>query len=199
MAADHSRVNQQCRPSTAVDNRDRTYPTSVAKPLPIRKFGWSIPGIQPNSTRIPLSEVAANIYIPDFVHAAAVFVRHQRHKMSGMPITSYEEDRLEVDPSWVSYMTTRIHPSMRCWRPSGKRHDDAEHCECDLVRCAPNWQDTRSWRRDYVWVQEFQQGDHKRSSKTVTDGRVAAQVHLTLTIIDDQRFNEEGKALEYYN
>ncbi|OAK93363.1 hypothetical protein IQ06DRAFT_382882 [Phaeosphaeriaceae sp. SRC1lsM3a] len=197
MAADHERISEQCRPSTTVDNRDRTYPTSVSNPLPFKKLGWSIPGIQPNSTRLPLSEVASTIRMPDFTHAVAVFVRHHRQKSAGVPITSYDEDRLESDPSWVSRMTIRIHPSMRCWRPSGKRHNDAEHCDGDLVRCAPDWQNSGSWRKDYVWVQEFQQGNGKRPSRTVTHGRVVAQVHLILTVIDNQKHDKKGKAREY--
>ncbi|KAH6109127.1 hypothetical protein HBI69_163600 [Parastagonospora nodorum] len=107
--------------------------------------------IQPYSTKLPLSEVAANIAISDFTHAAAVF------------------DRLDVDLSWVSRISVQIHPSIKCWRSSSKRHNDPEHCDEEVVRCAPNWQQTGLWRRDYVWVQEFEHGDNRRQSRTVTD------------------------------
>ncbi|KAH6245932.1 hypothetical protein HBI40_244690 [Parastagonospora nodorum] len=96
-------------------------------------------------------KVAANIAISDFTYAAAVF------------------DRLDVDPSWVSRMSVQIHPSIKCWRSSGKRHNDPKHCDEEVVRCAPNWQQTGLWRRDYVWVQEFEHGDNRRQSRTVTD------------------------------
>ncbi|KAH5430763.1 hypothetical protein HBI46_013870 [Parastagonospora nodorum] len=45
----------------------------VTRPLPFRRLRWSILGIQPYSTKLPLSEVAVNIAISNFIHAAAVF------------------------------------------------------------------------------------------------------------------------------
>ncbi|KAH6515008.1 hypothetical protein HBI07_252080 [Parastagonospora nodorum] len=171
LAADHATVVKQSQPSTTVDIQDRTYSTRVTRPLPFRRLGWSIPGIQPHSTKLPLSEVAANIAISDFTHAAAVFVRNKRQAAAGQLITSYDEDRLD------------IHPSIKCWRSSGKRHNDPEHCDEEVVRCAPNWQQTGLWRRDY--------------SRTVTDGRVVAQLHLILTIIDHTRYDKDGKHMAY--
>jgi hypothetical protein len=197
MAADHGTVNDRSRPSTTTDNQERTYSTKVAKPLFFKRLGWSIPGSQPHSTRLPLSEVAAQMTIQDFTHAAAVFVRHHRQKAAGHLITSYDEDRLEPDPSWVSNMMVQIHPSIRCWRSSGKRHNDPEHCDEDTIRCTPDWHKTGQWRKDYVWVQEFEHGDSRRPSRTVTDGRAVAQVHLILTIIDHKHQDKEGKNLEY--
>ncbi|KAH6091042.1 hypothetical protein HBI65_162100 [Parastagonospora nodorum] len=135
LAADHATVVKQSRLSTTVDIQDRTYSTRVTRPLLFRRLRWSIPGIQPHLTKLPLSEVAANIAISDFTYAAAVF----------------------------------IHSSIKCWRFSGKRHNDPEHCDKEVVRCAPNWQQTGLWRRDYVWVQEFEHGDNRRQSRTVTD------------------------------
>ncbi|KAH6131088.1 hypothetical protein HBI64_101750 [Parastagonospora nodorum] len=73
----------------------------VTRPLPFRRLRWLILGIQPYSTKLPLSEVAANIAISDFTYAAAVF----------------------------------IHPSIKCWRSSSKRHNDPEHCNEEVVRC----------------------------------------------------------------
>ncbi|KAH5205222.1 hypothetical protein HBH77_100960 [Parastagonospora nodorum] len=145
LAADYATVVKQ----------NRTYSTRVTRPLPFRRLGWSIPGIQPYLTKLPLSEVAANIAISDFTHAAAVF------------------DRLDVDLSWVS----------RISRSSGKRHNDPKHCDEEVVRCAPNWQQTGLWRRDY--------------SRTVTDSRVVAQLYLILTIIDYTRYDKDGKHMAY--
>ncbi|KAH4030240.1 hypothetical protein HBI09_126790 [Parastagonospora nodorum] len=117
LAADYATVVKQ----------NRTYSTRVTRSLPFRRLRWLIPGIQPHSTKLPLSEVAANIAISDFIHAAAVF----------------------------------IHSSIKCWRFSGKRHNDSEYCD----------KETGLWRRDYVWVQEFEHGDNRRQSRTVTDDR----------------------------
>ncbi|KAH6098961.1 hypothetical protein HBI69_233170 [Parastagonospora nodorum] len=123
LAANHATVVKQSQPSTTVNIQDRTYSTR------------SIPGIQPHSTKLPLSEVAANIAISNFTHAAAVF------------------------------------------RSSGKRHNDPEHCDKE--------------------VQEFKHRDNRRQSRTVTDSRVVAQLHLILTIIDHTRYDKDGKHIAY--
>ncbi|KAH5228948.1 hypothetical protein HBH77_006500 [Parastagonospora nodorum] len=156
LAADHATVVKQSRPSTTVDIQDRTYSTR------------SIPGIQPHSTKLPLSEVAANIAISDFTHAAAVFVRNKRQAAAGQLITSYDEDRLDVDPSWVS----------RISQSSSKRHNDPEHCDEEVV-------------------QEFKHRDNRRQSRTVTDSRVVAQLYLILTIIDHTCYDKDRKYIAY--
>ncbi|KAH6528042.1 hypothetical protein HBI56_065210 [Parastagonospora nodorum] len=51
----------------------RTYSMRVIRPLLFCRLGWLILGIQPHSIKLPLSEVAANIAISNFTHAAAVF------------------------------------------------------------------------------------------------------------------------------
>ncbi|KAH6113103.1 hypothetical protein HBI69_134610 [Parastagonospora nodorum] len=66
----------------------------------------SIPGIQPYSIKLPLSEVAANIAISNFIHAAAVF---------------------------VSCISVQIHPSIKCWQSSSKRHNDPKHCDEEVL------------------------------------------------------------------
>ncbi|KAH6503598.1 hypothetical protein HBI55_022960 [Parastagonospora nodorum] len=119
-----------------------------------------IPGIQPHSTKLPLSEVAANIAISNFTHAAAVF------------------DCLDVDLSWVSRISVQIHPSIKCWRSSSKRHNDPKHCDEEVV-------------------QEFKHGDNRRQSRTVTDGRVVAQLYLILTIIDYTCYDKDRKHMAY--
>ncbi|KAH4079733.1 hypothetical protein HBH48_217960 [Parastagonospora nodorum] len=111
----------------------------VIRPLLFRRLRWLIPGIQPHSTKLPLSEVAANIAISDFIYAAAVF---------------------------VSRMSVQIHSSIKCWRFSGKRHNDSKHCDEEV-------------------------------SRTVTDGRVVAQLYLILIIIDYTCYDKDGKYMAY--
>ncbi|KAH5787411.1 hypothetical protein HBI16_006880 [Parastagonospora nodorum] len=53
----------------------------------------------PYLTKLPLSEVAVNIAISNFIYAAAVF----------------------------------IHPSIKCWRSSGKRYNDPEHYDEEVL------------------------------------------------------------------
>ncbi|KAH5243155.1 hypothetical protein HBI70_240610 [Parastagonospora nodorum] len=60
-------------------------------------------GIQPHLTKLPLSEVAANIAISDFTHAVA-----------------------------VSCISIQIYPSIKCWRSSSKRYNDPKHCNEEL-------------------------------------------------------------------
>jgi hypothetical protein len=114
IAADHKTVCGRSQPSTTANNQERTYTTKVAKPLFFKKLRWSILGVNAHSTKLPLSKVAAQIDITNFTHAAAVFVRHHRQKAAGQPITSYDEDRLEIDASWVGHIRVTIHPSIRC-------------------------------------------------------------------------------------
>ncbi|KAH5721625.1 hypothetical protein HBI17_254650 [Parastagonospora nodorum] len=84
----------------------------------------------------------------------------------------------------VSRMSVQIHPSIKCWRSSSKRHNDPKHCDEEV-------------RRDYVWVQEFEHRDNRRQSRTVTDSRVVAQLHLILTIIDHTRYDKDRKHMAY--
>ncbi|KAH6299033.1 hypothetical protein HBI39_141550 [Parastagonospora nodorum] len=129
LAANHATIVKQSQPSTTVDIQDCTYSTR------------SIPEIQPHSTKLPLSEVAANIAISNFTYAAAVFVCNKRQAAAGQLITSYNEDCLDV--------------------------------------------------------QEFKHRDNRRQSRTVTDSRVVAQLHLILTIIDHTRYDKDRKHIAY--
>ncbi|KAH6448084.1 hypothetical protein HBI57_206090 [Parastagonospora nodorum] len=113
LAANHATIVKQSQPSTTL-----------------------IPGIQPHSTKLLLSEVAANIAISDFTHAAAVF------------------------------------------QSSSKRHNDPKHCNEEVV-------------------QEFKHGDNRRQSRTVTDSRVVAQLHLILTIINYTCYDKDRKHIAY--
>ncbi|KAH6121243.1 hypothetical protein HBI64_166600 [Parastagonospora nodorum] len=148
----------------------------VTRPLPFCRLRWLIPGIQPHSTKLPLSEVAANIAISDFIHAAAVF---------------------------VSRMSVQIHPSIKCWQSSGKRHNDPEHCDEEVVRCAPNWQQIGLWRRDYVWVQEFEHRDNRRQSRTVTDdGKHMAYIGAFSEVLlfnNNRQIDNTTRMLSFYD
>ncbi|KAH3956786.1 hypothetical protein HBH51_235750 [Parastagonospora nodorum] len=76
LAADYATIVKQSRPSTTVDIQDRTYSTRL------------IPGIQPHSTKLLLSEVAANIAISNFTHAAALHLI-----LTIIDYTRYDKDR----------------------------------------------------------------------------------------------------------
>ncbi|KAH5920878.1 hypothetical protein HBI88_106410 [Parastagonospora nodorum] len=78
----------------------------------------------------------------------------------------------------VSRISVQIHSSIKCWQSSGKRHNDPKHCDKEVV-------------------QEFEHRDNRRQSRTVTDGRVVAQLHLILTIIDHTRYDKDRKHIAY--
>ncbi|KAH5464309.1 hypothetical protein HBI22_250000 [Parastagonospora nodorum] len=89
LAANHATIVKQSQPSTTVDIQDRTYSTR------------SIPEIQPYSTKLLLSEVAANIAISNFTHAAAVFIRNKRQAalhliLTIIDYTCYDKDRKHI-------------------------------------------------------------------------------------------------------
>ncbi|KAH6135168.1 hypothetical protein HBI63_239690 [Parastagonospora nodorum] len=53
---------------------------------------------------------------------------------------------------------------------------------------------------DFIYaaaVQEFKHRDNRRQSRTVIDGRVVAQLHLILTIIDYTCYDKDGKYIAY--
>ncbi|KAH4071644.1 hypothetical protein HBH50_066500 [Parastagonospora nodorum] len=81
LAANYATIVKQSRPSTTVDIQDCTYSTRL------------IPGIQPHSTKLPLSKVAANIAISDFIHAAAVFLHLI---LTIINYTRYDKDRKHI-------------------------------------------------------------------------------------------------------
>ncbi|KAH6383974.1 hypothetical protein HBI60_252330 [Parastagonospora nodorum] len=108
LAANYATIVKQSRPSTTL-----------------------ILGIQPHLIKLPLSKVAANIAISNFIYAAAVF------------------------------------------QSSSKRHNDPKHCDEEVHR------------------------DNRRQSRTVTDGRVVAQLYLILIIINYTRYDKDRKHIAY--
>ncbi|KAH6446594.1 hypothetical protein HBI59_090940 [Parastagonospora nodorum] len=96
LAANYATVVKQSRPSTTVDIQDRTYSTRL------------IPGIQPHSTKLPLSEVAANIAISDFIHAAAVKrhndPKHCNEEVLHLILTIIDYTRYDKDRKHIAYI-----------------------------------------------------------------------------------------------
>ncbi|KAH4153783.1 hypothetical protein HBH43_224070 [Parastagonospora nodorum] len=67
------------------------------------------------------------------------------------------------------------------FQSSSKRYNDPEHCDEEIIRC----------------VQEFEHRDNRRQSRTVTDGRVVAQLYLILIIIDHTCYDKDRKHIAY--
>ncbi|KAH5151861.1 hypothetical protein HBH70_011760 [Parastagonospora nodorum] len=96
LAANHATIVKQSQLSTTINIQDHTYSTR------------SIPGIQPYLTKLPLSEVAANIAISNFIHAAArsSSKRHNNPKHCNKEVlyliltiinyTCYDKDRKHI-------------------------------------------------------------------------------------------------------
>ncbi|KAH5748980.1 hypothetical protein HBI92_246190 [Parastagonospora nodorum] len=121
LAADYATVVKQ----------NRTYSTRVTRPLPFRRLRWSIPGIQPYSTKLPLSEVAANIAISDFTHAAAVFLhliliiidytRYDKDRKHMAYIEAFSEVLLFNNNRQINNTTRMLSVRRRAWNAASKR------------------------------------------------------------------------------
>ena len=100
-------------------------------------------------------------------------------------------DRRETDPSWVQEYAMALYPSIRCWRCRGNDSNDLEILSKEYVRCQEGWQAGKEWRRDYVWVQDTE------ADGSLLDGRKVGQLQAIVTIIDHQRRDTNGTAVQY--
>ena len=100
-------------------------------------------------------------------------------------------DRRETDPSWVQEYAMALHPSIRCWRRRGNDSNDLEILSKEYVRYQEGWQAGKEWRRDYVWVQDT------KADGSLLGGRKVGQLQAIVTIIDHQRRDTNGTAVQY--
>ena len=93
-------------------------------------------------------------------------------------------DRRERDASWVKSFSVQVHGSMTCWKPDGKDPNDLQKMTEEFVRCSPNWQGKKLWRRDYVWTQEYTEEITRGS---VLGGRRLGELQLIISVQDPER------------
>ncbi|KAI9750296.1 MAG: hypothetical protein M4579_006529 [Chaenotheca gracillima] len=182
--------------------------TQPSRPIDISKLDWSVGTDERCAvTRAMLSPkrwcwastVAANTDIPDFLDALAVFVRESDARLGGRSSDRSRVDRLETDPSWVAGYFVTIHASIKCWKRSGKDSSNPDALVEECIRCSPAWQGlVNNWRRDYVWVQEYDNNnnDDDGDSRRLT-GKLLGQLQVVLSVIDPDRLGDDRKPVVY--
>jgi len=116
--------------------------------------------------------------------ALAVFIRECRNKEGGVVVLPHLIDRRERDASWVKSIGVQVHGSITCWKPDGKDSNDLQKLTEECVRCSPNWQGKKLWRRDYVWMQEYTEEITRGS---VLGGRRLGELQLIISVQDPER------------
>jgi len=62
----------------------------------------------------------------------------------------------------------------------------------------PSWRGGTSWRRDNVWVQEFEpEKGYQNNGSAEGSGRCVGQVQVIITVLDHQRPNSKGRPQRY--
>ncbi|KAN0087001.1 hypothetical protein V8E54_000689 [Elaphomyces granulatus] len=133
------------------------------------ELGWK--GRSDGSARdkIKASSLAERIQTNGLLDALAVFVREMPNKHDGKLTPGHLVNRREEDPSWIPNYIVQIHPSLTCWKSEGKDPKDHRLTE-EIVRCSPNRQGKDGdWRRDFVWVQEYEENGRSAGASTLND------------------------------
>jgi Plavaka transposase len=176
---------------TDIDKQLEAKVTRPSRPLDLVELGWK--GRSDGSARdkIKACYLAERIQIDGLLDALAVFVREMRNKRDGKLTPGHLVNRREEDPSWISNYIVQMHPSMTCWKSEGKDPKDVHRLTEEIVRCSPNWQGKGgdSWRRDFVWVQEYEENGGRP-----LNGKRVGQLQLIVSVRDHERqVNLKGK------
>lgn len=191
--------------------------TTVSRAVNLDELGWSTTGpsedrlIRRMITSVPVREdlphirrehrywrqastVAQAVGQPGFLDALAVFVREERLRARGVVSSNIAMNMREPDSSWVDKCLVSVHPSMSCWKGDRDDGTNADVRVKEFVRCDPNWQGKRVWRRDCVWIQEYPDlADHCRPLQ----GRLPAQLLVVVSVLDAERLGHKGRAPIY--
>ncbi len=191
----------QSRHTTQSNDQIRAQVSVPAREMNLTKIGWTVDlalrcglqsrGLNPHFWRT-VTEMACWIKIEGFIDALAVFVRECRNRLANITVTNTSIDRRESDPSWVANLPVALHSSIRCWRRKGNDVSDLELLTPEHVRCSPAWQGRTEWRRDYVWVQEYDP-----SGNSALDGKRVGQIQAIVSVIDDSRRDGKGIPVRY--
>jgi hypothetical protein len=98
--------------------------------------------------------------------------------LAGVRLIDAMLDQREADPTWVNEFLVALHPSLHCWRPEGKNSLEINALSKEIVRCSLQWRGGTKWRRDFVWVQEYNLPDSggKGSMARPLHGRLVGQL-----------------------
>ena len=183
--------------------------TSVARATELKGLGWVCPAVESARLhRIRLgtgiwryaSTMAKYLQIPDFIDGLAVFVREERRRIDGLGSDNAQMERLEQDPSWVDQYPVTIHSAIHCWKEAPPRSTGMDNPVKETLRCSPAWQgNVGVWRRDCVWVQEFDPSQlaSDRVRAPSLEGRLPGELQVVVTVLDQCRQDEHGQSLRY--
>lgn len=141
-----------------------------------------------------------HLRIPGFIDALAVFVREERRRLDGIRSGDAEMERCELDPAWVNKYPVCIHPSINCWKDGPPQLSDLEPRVKEKLRCSPAWLGRPGvWRRDCVWVQEFDpsQFTFDRRRAPSLEGRLPAELQVVITVLDRGRLDTYNQPMRY--
>jgi hypothetical protein len=155
-------------PATAIDLTQLGCVLRTRLPIPCSYRQWRTAG--------DLSEF---ITVDGFLRALAVFVAENRAALSGVRLSNTSLDRRIDDCPSITDFPVCLHPSLHCWYRDGKDSQDLEKLVQSTVRCTPQWYGGQEWRRDHVWVQEYNSADNRP-----WEGRLVGKLLTTITVID---------------
>jgi hypothetical protein len=191
---------RESKHTTQTSNNIEAQVSMPSRMLNLTRLGWAVDltrrhdlqlrGLNTHFWRTVVDTVSW-VRIEGFVDALAVFVRESRNRIDDIRVTNASMDRRETDPSWVQEYAMALHPSIRCWRRRGNDSNDLEILSKEYVRCQEGWQARKEWRRDYVWVQDTE------ADGSLLGGRKVGQLQAIVTIIDHQRRDTNGTAVQY--
>lgn len=148
-------------------------------------------------TRFPRSKkrwrcattVAQCTRLPHFLDALAVYVREERLRHQNVRSSNIAVNRRDLDSSWVESFLVCMHGSLNCWKAGRSDGSNMDIWTKDPVYCSPNWQQSGQWRRDAIWVQEYEQ---TMDAGQPLHGRLPGQVLLIFSILDPHHLTEDG-------
>jgi hypothetical protein len=184
MAMEELILHGQTKPVTAADDQLEAKVTRPSRPLNLVQYGWKAAKSGGSNDRITAGQLDQVIQIDGLLDALAVFVRECRNKEDGVVVPPHLMDRRERDASWVKSIGVQVHGSITCWKPDGKDSNDLQKLTEEFVRCSPNWQGKKLWRRDYVWMQEYTEEITRGS---VLGGRRLGELQLIISVQDHER------------
>lgn len=95
-------------------------------------------------------ELQHRLQLDGLLECLASFIRTQSARFANEP-NHYIGLRVE-SPDTCAQFWTAIHPSILCWKKTGKKASDPDERFEERAYCSPNWNGSGRWRRDCVMV-----------------------------------------------
>ena len=191
LESEHSARSVRNLAAGAKDLRELQWPLDEAQERRIRSLRLS------TNYWTYASTVAHQYGIPDLCTALINFIKQER---SDQTFATANRDT-DIDGNenllWAASCPVKVHGSVTLWKKTGDPIDPDRVTE-DYARCTPNWQAQGEWRRDHVWVQEYEVGSKSRNRVLHPwDGRLVGKLLVILTVMDLGRQNTKGRHPSY--